>query len=165
MVMKETSPPRLCIGGSPWAALFAIRPWIVLGGVCGLFLLTEDREALFVAVGVGFCVGLVDALWTLIRFGRNRIRIGLSEIQFLSGRSELAVIPIEPGLAFTVEADLGGMFEWFSAAYTIFATVTVTTARSDIELLAKTRGQVERLQAALDDGLEWARSGGANDSR
>ena len=161
----EESPPRLCVGGSPAAALFAARPWIALGGICGFVLLAVDRAGLFLAVGVGLLAGIIDALWTLVRLGRNQIRIGLREIRFVSCKSEVAVIPIEPDTAFTIQAGAGGILEYFSAAYMTFTTVTLTTDRSDIELLAKTRGQVERLQAELDNGLEWARSGGANDPK
>lgn len=133
----------------------------MLGSLCGAVLLTDDRVGLVVAFGVGLFAGLTDALWTLVRLGRNRIRIGPDEVLFLSGTSKRTVIPIEPGTAFTIEVGATSWLEYFSAAYTTFTTVGLTTTKSRIELLAKTPRQVEQLQSALDRGLEAARSGGA----
>lgn len=72
---------------NPGAALYAARPWMIVGSLCGVLLVGVDWFWPLVGLGVGVVVGGIDSTWEYLRLRNNRVVVTETAIELWCGRN------------------------------------------------------------------------------
>lgn len=147
----------LTIRSNPFQALFAVRPWLLLGLVIAFLLARKDLVAAAIVSGVLALIGLIDAVWTYFWVGRNRVEIVQDRISLVSGRRVLGTEEI--GFRTAIEVDEPGhsFLEYISAAYLDWAEVRLVNSGVSMTFMAKGTREIEDLRCALRCAIEQRR--------